>query len=130
MVRKAVTAALVFIAFLLIMSLPHWSAISAGGVNLHEPDVETTAAEQPKKEGNSLGRALSAPFRALSRLFGGGKKDNQRPSQVTQKDIARFESAQVTRVNDARTPQVPAAPTGENSFAAHLKRGRELLDAG
>jgi Flp pilus assembly protein TadD len=130
MARKAVTAALVSVALLLIISLPHWSANSAGGVSLHEPDVETTAAEQPKKQGNSLGRALSAPFRALGRLFGGGKKRNQHPSQLKDKDIAKFESAQVTRVNDARTPAVPVAPTGESSAAHHLRRGRQFLSAG
>jgi Flp pilus assembly protein TadD len=31
-------------------------------------------AQQPKRKGNGFARALAAPFRALARLFGGGKK--------------------------------------------------------
>ena len=127
--RKTLTAALVSMALLLTLSLPAWYVFGAGGINLHDPDVETAAAEQPKKPDGSLTRALSAPFRALGKLFGGGKKHN-RPERLTEKDIAKFESAQASRVNDARTRSVPAAPAGESSAADHLQRGRELLNAG
>ena len=125
--RKTLTAALVSLVFLLTISVPRWPALSAVGLNLNGPDGTT---EQPKKDGNSLGRALSAPFRALSRLFGGGKKRNQRPERLTEKDIAKFESAQVNRVNDARAPAPPTAPAGDNSASEHLQRGRDLLNAG
>jgi Flp pilus assembly protein TadD len=130
MTRKPLTAALVTVAMLLTVSFPRWSAISAGGLNLDEPDVETSAGEKPKKQGNSLGKALSAPFRALGSLFGGSKKNNQRLSQITDKDIAKFEGRQVTRVNDARTPTVPAASKSESSPADHLQRGRNFLKVG
>lgn len=126
--RKTLTAALVSLVLLLTISLPNWSAISAVGLNLNEPDG-ATSVEQPKKAGNSLGRALSAPFRALGRLFG-GKKRNQRPERLTEKDIAKFESAQVNRVNDAQAPLPPTAPAGDNSASEHLQRGREFLNAG
>jgi Flp pilus assembly protein TadD len=125
--RKTLTAALVSLVLLLTISVPRWPAIGAVGLNLNGPDGTT---EQPKKDGNSLGRALSAPFRALSRLFGGGKKRNQRPERLTQKDIAKFESAQVNRVNDARPTAPPTAPAGDNSASEHLLKGRDLLNAG
>jgi len=125
--RKTLTAALVSLVLLLTISVPRWPALSAVGLNLNAPDGTT---EQPKKDGNSLGRALSAPFRALSRLFGGGKKRNQRPEKLTQKDIAKFESAQVNRVNDARAPASPTAPAGDNTASEHLQKGRDFLNAG
>src|SRR5216684_2086492 len=125
--RKTLTAALVSMALLMTLILPAWYVFGAGGINLHDPDVET-AAEQPKKPDGSLSRAISAPFRALGKLFG-GKKHN-RPERLTEKDIAKFEGARASRVNDARTPAVPAAPAGESSAADHLQRGRELLNAG
>ena len=126
--RKTLTAALVSLVLLLTISVPRWSAIGAVGLNLNGPDGTT---EQPKKDGNSLGRALSAPFRALSRLFGGGKKRNQRPEKLTQKDIAKFESAPpVNRVNDARPTTPPTAPAGDSSASEHLQKGRDFLNAG
>src|SRR5882672_57290 len=125
--RKTLTAALVSLVLLLTISVPRWPALSAVGLNLNAPDGTT---EQPKKDGNSLGRALSAPFRALSRLFGGGKKRNQRPEKLTQKDIAKFERAQVNRVNDARAPASPTAPAGDNTASEHLQKGRDFLNAG
>lgn len=129
--RKTLTAALVSLALLLTISVPHWSAIGAVGLNLNEPDGATTTTEPSKKDGNSLGRALGAPFRALSRLFGGGKKRNQRPEKLTQKDIAKFESAPpVNRVNDARPTAPPTPPAGDNSASEHLQKGRDLLNAG
>jgi Flp pilus assembly protein TadD len=39
-----------------------------------EATGEADDSQQPKRNGNGFARALSAPFRALARLFGGGKK--------------------------------------------------------
>jgi len=129
MSRKTFTAGLASMALLLSLSIPSWHALGAAGVDLHDPDVATAAAEQPKKPDDGVGRVLGAPFRALGRLFGGGKKHN-RPERLTEKDVAKFESAQASRVKDARTPVAPAAPAGENSAADHLQRGSELLSYG
>lgn len=128
--RKTLTAALVSLALLLTISVPSWPASSAVGFNPNDPDGTTASSEQPKKEGNSLGRALSAPFRALGRIFGGGKKRNKGPERISEKDIAKFESAQVNRVNDVRAPAPPLAPARDNNASDHLQRGRELLNAG
>ena len=129
MSRKTFTAGLASMALLLSLSIPSWHALGAAGVDLHDPDVATAAAEQPKKPDDGVGRVLGAPFRALGRLFGGGKTHN-RPERLTEKDVARFESAQASRVKDARTPVAPAASAVENSAADHLQRGRDLLGAG
>jgi len=88
-----------------------------------------------KKSGNGFVRTLSAPFRAISRLFSGGdkKKDQQQAQRVSAKDAAKFESNKVNRVKDARTPDAPSASTtavSQSSFDTHLQRGQELLMAG
>jgi Flp pilus assembly protein TadD len=126
MSRKTFTAGLASMALVLSLSIPCWHALSAAGVDLCDPDVETGAAEQPRKSDDGVGRVLGAPFRAFGRLFGGGKKRN-RLERPNEKDIKKFESAQSSRVKDARTQVAPAAPAGENSAADHLQRGRELL---
>src|SRR5688500_1038224 len=38
------------------------------------------------REGNSFVRALKAPFKALGRLFGGGKKKENRIERMSEKD--------------------------------------------
>ena len=103
-------------ALLASVSIPSWHALSAAGVGLHDPDVETVAAEQPKKPDDGVGRVLGAPFRALGRLFGGGKKRN-RLERLSEKDVAKFESAQSSRVKDARTPVAPAAIAVDSATA-------------
>ena len=97
------------------------------------------ATEAPqKKKGNRFANALSAPFRALGKLFGGGgskreKKDETasealeskklekqanatkqdgKPRRVTKKDVAAFESAVMMRVsNNTVAPAEPSAPS-------------------
>src|SRR5262245_32443055 len=44
-----------------------------------------------KKTGNGFVKALSAPFNAIARLFGGRKKHNKL-QRLTEKDIAKFAS--------------------------------------
>jgi Flp pilus assembly protein TadD len=68
-------------------------------------------------------------------IFGGGKK-KKAVERITDKDIKKFESSEVTRVNDAKTPVVaPVAPTANTStddrpLAERIRTGRELLNAG
>jgi Flp pilus assembly protein TadD len=114
------------------------SAVTAEGydwstVALEQTEVvdNETGDETQKKSGNSFGQVLSAPFRALGRLFGGGKKNDQGARRVTEKDRKKFESTKVLRINDARTPlDTPAetkSPVSETALDTHLKKGRELL---
>jgi Flp pilus assembly protein TadD len=117
-----------------------WTTIPAaedGKTDTEETTGSSDAAQ--KKKGNGFVRALSAPFRALGRLFGGGKKDKQ-VARTSVKDASKFEVANVTRIKDARSPAsppsaapqpaaVPSSPT-VSAAAPHFERGRELLLAG
>src|SRR6476660_8390398 len=73
-----------------------WSALVAEQVAVDESTAVDSTADgtnkdsadaKTKKSGNGFVRALSAPFRALGRLFGGGKKnDQQQVRRITNKD--------------------------------------------
>ena len=125
MSRKTITIAVGTMALALTIAIPRRIVIGAGGLGLSEPDATT---EQQRTELNSFGSALGAPFRALGRLFGGGKK-RKRISKISEKDAKKFEGTGVTRVNDAQNP-APVAPTTEGTAADHLQKGREFLAAG
>jgi Flp pilus assembly protein TadD len=129
MKKNMFTVSLVSITLLVpLVALQHSSVASAVVLSFSSQDVETSAPAQPKKSGKSFVRALSAPFKALSKIFG-RKKNDQRAHNVTEKDIKKFESAQVTRINDASAKR-PAVTTGASSANDHLQRGRDLLNAG
>jgi Tfp pilus assembly protein PilF len=82
-----------------------------------------TEVEQPKKKGNKVVKVLTAPFRAVGRLFGGGNDENK-ITRMTEKDAERFESVGVTRIEDARTTK---RVTAASSAREHLDAGREFL---
>jgi len=118
-----------------------WLALSAAEATAQSSDnqLDENGQDQSeaaqKKKGNSFARALGAPFRALGRLFGGGdKKSAQSASRkISDKEAAKFESAKVTRVRDARIElsDPASAATSRNAVLdVHLQRGRELLSAG
>ncbi len=50
------------------------------------------------ENGSGFVKALGAPFRAIGRLFGGGKKKS-RVERISQKDIEKFETAKSTQGN-------------------------------
>jgi Flp pilus assembly protein TadD len=64
-----------------------------------------------KKGGNGFVRAISAPFRAIGRLFGGGKKNDQRISRISDNDAKKFGTTLATRIKDSesQTPEPPAS---------------------
>ncbi len=68
-----------------------------------------TSARQSEGRGNSFVRALKAPFKALGRLFGRGKKDNNKLERISEKDIKKFESVPATQVSKS-TPVAPVSP--------------------
>lgn len=80
--------------------------------------------------GNGFVRALKAPFKAIGRLFGRGKKEDNKLRRLSEKDVERFESAPLTRVVDATSVPSAAAPGIDMGAAEHLERGRALLDDG
>ena len=121
----------VLIAFILtIAATAMWSASTdelegdPDAIVLENSGSEAgTSDEQPKKKGNKVVKVLAAPFKAFGRLFGGGDKPNK-IERMTEKDAERFESAAVTRIDDARTFK-PA--TSASSAREYLEVGREYL---
>jgi Flp pilus assembly protein TadD len=79
--------------------------------------------------GNKFVRALRAPFKAIGRLFGRGKKENKL-ERLTEKDVKNFDSARVTRIEDAISVPATAAPPTNLSGSEHLEQGRVLLNEG
>ena len=109
------------------------AAVQGSENQVDQNDQSQSAATQ--KKGNGFARALGAPFRALGRLFGGGDKKNAQSAsrRISDKEAAKFESAKITRVTDARIElSDPASPTVSTNAGSdvHLQRGRELLTAG
>ncbi|HEY6120271.1 MAG TPA: hypothetical protein VIV66_09950, partial [Pyrinomonadaceae bacterium] len=51
--------------------------------------------------GNGIVRILKAPFKALGRLFGRGKKNEVKLERLNEKDVEKFEATSTVRVNDA-----------------------------
>jgi Flp pilus assembly protein TadD len=89
---------------------------------------DTATADAGKKKGNRFARFFKAPLKAVGRLFGGG--DDNRMQRMTEKDVAKFESAPSMRVNDARSP-APNIASEEGASARDLfERGRSLLADG
>ena len=79
--------------------------------------------------GNKFVRALKAPFKAFGRLFGRGKKQNKL-ERLTAKDVKKFDSERVTRIEDAISVPATAAPPTNLSGSEHLEQGRDLLNQG
>src|ERR1044072_4997660 len=69
-------------------------------------------ADQSKGD-NTFVRVLKAPFKAIGRLFGAGKKDDDKPQRLSRKDVKKFESVGAAKVVDARTTgfETPAPAT-------------------
>lgn len=106
-------------------------------------DAASKNVEGQSKSENTFVKVLKAPFKAIGRLFGAGKKDDDNKLQrLSRKDVRKFESVGSARVVDARTTgfETPApAQTSENALAVNpalssaqenLERGRALLNEG
>jgi len=107
-----------------------WSAVpyTTSSTSLNDTGEKTPVE---KKEGKGFMAALSAPFRAIGRLFDGGKKKDQQPKRVTDKTAAKFESVPVMRVTNDSTPAPTAIPKSDwDPFQFHLSQGRQFLSAG
>jgi Flp pilus assembly protein TadD len=121
---------------------------------LNEADATEAAAQEmeaKKDGGNRFVKVITAPFKAIGRLFGRGtKKDDNKFHRLTEKDVKKFESSGMTKVVDARTAPAPtnteaaATPdpvTGRTDLTSdaqklelnqtlareHLQRGRDLF---
>src|SRR5215212_6672992 len=99
-------------------------------------DAASRDAANQSKGDNTFVRVLKVPVKAIGRLFGVGKKDDDNKLQrLSRKDVKKFESVGAAKVVDARTTgfETPA-PTAENAALApaneNLERGRALLNRG
>src|ERR1051325_7711280 len=118
-----------------------WSAFMAGEAVAGSTDTTTKDSSDASKKGsNGFVRVISAPFRALGRLFGGGKKNEQQARGISNKEAEKFESKPLTRIKDSTTPVIAPDANSSNSatttpssgaeFERHLSKARELLVAG
>lgn len=104
----------------------------AAEANAPEANANEDSAQTGGK-GNVFVRALKAPFKAIGRLFGGGKKkDDNKFHRLTEKDVKQFKSAPNTRVNGAILANKPASEIAvdDADAATHLERGRSHLNKG
>src|ERR1044072_7316488 len=122
----------VLIAFVLtVAATAMWSASTIqregdpDAIVLEDSGAEVGNVDQQKKKGNKVVKVLAAPFKMFGRLFGGGD-DTNKVHRMTEKDAARFESAGVTRVEDANNQPVKR-DTSQASAKQHLEAGREYL---
>jgi Flp pilus assembly protein TadD len=71
---------------------------------------ETDDAQPPKRSGNGFARALAAPFRALARLFGGGKKS--KPEEAKKADPLPAAQAVANAETQSAAPEEAKADPG------------------
>ena len=103
-------------------------------------DAASRDAEDQSKGDNTFMRVLKFPVKTIGRLFGVGKKDNNKLQRLSRKDVKKFESVGTTKVVDARTTGFETlAPAAESTTAVdpalvpaqgNLERGRALLHSG
>jgi len=127
---KRIAVVLCLVALVLVVSEPRNSVHSSVMTEAELAMVNEAANDDlqgEKKEGNRLVRAITFPFKAIGRLFGRGKKDDNKFHRLSEKDVKKFESAKLARVIDARTPT--AAPTNsETAPAAAAPDTQSTLD--
>lgn len=107
----------------MLMTEAEIAALDAAGVD--------TVEEAAKSEGrgNVFVRALKAPFKAIGRIFGGKKKDDNKFHRLTEKDVKQFKSAPGPRLIGVTNADKPAA-LPDSDAKTHLERGRSLLNKG
>ena len=147
MLKRLAVALFVILALMIGLDSRHRTVLSSVLSNSEIMLLsETTEADQQesqtkKDEGNRFVKVVTFPFKAVGRLFGGGKKEDGR---LSEKEAKKFESIGLTRVIDARTPATPPEATtveainSDSPNAVELRkaqarelyqRGRELFNA-
>lgn len=98
-----------------------------------EADAVEDDAAKSDGRGNGFVRVLKAPFKAIGRLFGGGKKkDDNKFHRLTEKDVKQFKSAPSPRLINVTNADKSAAETAvvDGDAKTHLERGRSFLNKG
>jgi Tfp pilus assembly protein PilF len=121
----------ILIAFVLtIAATAMWSAATIeregdpDAIVLEDSGSEAGTTTQPRKGGNKVVKVLAAPFKAIGRLFGGGR-DDRKLQRMTEKDAENFASVGVSKIDDVRTPESKRMTAG--SARQHLETGRDYL---
>ncbi|MGI9167285.1 MAG: tetratricopeptide repeat protein [Pyrinomonadaceae bacterium] len=103
-------------------------------LTLNTGDATASNNEQKQVRENSLVHALKAPFKAIGRLFGRGRKGDNRLQRLSEKDISNFESTPVDQIKDATVAKANvSADTIDGvkiSATDQLENGRNLLNTG
>ena len=98
-------------------------------VALNQADGSLAELGAKPGRGHTFLRVLKAPFKAIGRLFGRGKKDDNKLHRLSQKDVKHFESAKLTRVVDALETPAATTPTREMGPEERIEHGRSLLNS-
>lgn len=90
-------------------------------------DIAPDDAQQPKRKGNGFARALSAPFRALAKLFGGGRKN--KPEEAKKRE-AEAQPALAAGTTDAAADQTAAQDEAASDAVEKNASTSSARDAG
>lgn len=101
--------------------------VASDGAPTGTAEDATAIGDKPKKKGNRFARFFKAPFKAVGKLFGG---DDDKMRRISEKDVAKFESAPLLRVDDSRTTATKRSDDDGGTAKDHLARGRTLLGEG
>ncbi|HJU53428.1 MAG TPA: tetratricopeptide repeat protein, partial [Pyrinomonadaceae bacterium] len=132
--RRRTIIAIAIVATLCFGVTAFWSAettLREGETDANvvsDSGAKTGQNMQEKKGGNKIVKALTSPFRAIRRLFGGGK-DEGKLQRLSEKDVEKFESTPASLVRDSRTPAANE-PSASGSAREHLAQGRMFLSSG
>src|SRR6185437_9032381 len=85
------------------------------GVLMTPEEVAMLDAASHNDDGQSKGdntvvRVLKAPFKAIGRLFGLGKKDDNKIARLSQKDVKKFESVGTAKLLTRVLPRPVSKP--------------------
>ena len=99
---------------------------------MNSSDNSMLSAQVQQGHENGFLSALKAPFRAIGKLFGGGKKNKVKLERISEKDVKNFESSPAVQTTNNTT--LPAASQGEPTTvpgiaASGQKTSAEALEA-
>jgi Flp pilus assembly protein TadD len=132
--RKRTIIAIVIAVALTFSLTAMWNAETEGrdgdtSANIIDSNGSPTG-KSDKQGGNKVARIISAPFRAIGRLFSRGK-DEGKLQRLSEKDVEKFESVGATRVADVNSSEQPKSTAAAATTAReHLAAGRAMLNTG
>lgn len=136
--RSLIVCALTLVLITSAVPLRHVHGVLMTSEEVAMLDATSRDADGQSKGDNTFVKVLKAPFKAIGRLFGAGKKDDDKPQRLSRKDVKKFETVGAAKVVDARTTgfETPAVEKVDPAAAAlapaqeNLERGRALLNSG